>query len=288
MSKRKLLQLVQEGHVSGWDDPRLPTISGIRRRGYPPEAIRHFCKRIGITKYNGTTDVALLEHDIRDHLNPTAPRRMAVLNPLKVVIENFSEEPTTTAVIQNHPQDESFGEREVSLSGEIFIERDDFQEIPEKKYFRLAPEKYVRLRGGPIIQCTGFEKNDSGEITLVCVKLLPNTTGQDSPEGVKCKAAIHWVDAATAVDAEVRLYDRLFTVEDPDAAEGGFLSVLNPESVDTANAKVEASLLLEPAGYSCQFERTGYFVTDSKEHIPGEKAVFNRTVALRDSWGKRR
>ena len=286
MSKRKLLQLVQEGHVSGWDDPRLPTISGIRRRGYPPEAVRHFCKRIGITKYNGTTDVALLEHDIRDLLNSTAPRRMAVLDPLKVVIENFPVEPTTSLVISNHPQDESFGEREVSFSGEIFIEREDFQEIPEKKYFRLAPDRYVRLRGGPIIQCVGFEKNDAGEITLIHANLLPNTTGKDSPEGVVCKAAIHWVDVATAADAEVRLYDRLFTVEDPDGAEGGFLSVINPDSVKTVIAKIESSLAYEAAGFACQFERNGYFITDSKDHLPGVKAVFNRTVALKDSWAK--
>jgi glutaminyl-tRNA synthetase len=258
----------------------------MRRRGYPAAAIRHFCKRIGITKYNGTSDVALLEHDIRDHLNATAPRRMAVLDPLKVVIGNFSEEPTANLVIPNHPQDDSFGEREVSFSPEIFIEREDFQEIPEKKYFRLAPDKYVRLRGGPIIRCTGFEKNAAGEITLVRAELLPDTTGKDSPAGVVCKAAIHWVDAATAADAEVRLYDRLFTVEDPDAAEGGFLSVINPDSVKPVTAKIEACLLHEAAGSSCQFERSGYFITDSKDHVPGQKAVFNRTVALKDSWVK--
>jgi glutaminyl-tRNA synthetase len=287
MSKRKLLQLVQEGHVSGWDDPRLPTISGLRRRGYPPEAIRAFCKRIGITKYNGTTDVALLEHEIRDHLNATAPRRMAVLDPLKVIIENFDDEPVSALAVANHPQDESFGEREVSFSPEIYIERDDFQEIPEKKYFRLAPDKFVRLRGGPIIQCTDFEKDTSGAVTLLRAKLLPDTTGKDSPEGVVCKAAIHWVDSATASDAEVRLYDRLFTLEDPDDAEGGFLSVLNPDSIQSLAAKVEASLATEEPGYSCQFERTGYFVADSKEHLPGTRPVFNRTVALKDSWAKR-
>ena len=286
LSKRKLLQLVLENHVTGWDDPRLPTISGIRRRGYPPEAIRHFCKRIGITKYNGTTDVALLEHDIRDSLNATAPRRMAVLDPLKVVIENFADEPTASLVIANHPQDAAFGERAVAFSPEVLIEREDFQEIPEKKYFRLAPEKFVRLRGGPIIQCTGFEKNTAGEIILVRANLLPGTTGKDTPEGVICKAAIHWVDATSAVNAEVRLYDRLFTTENPDAAEGGFLSVLNPDSVTTIHAKVEASLALEAPGFSCQFERNGYFITDSKDHQPGEKIVFNRTVPLRDSWGK--
>lgn len=286
LSKRKLLQLVLENHVTGWDDPRLPTISGIRRRGYPPEAIRHFCKRIGITKYNGTTDVALLEHDIRDSLNATAPRRMAVLDPLKVVIENFANEPTASLVIANHPQDAAFGERAVAFSPEVLIEREDFQEIPEKKYFRLAPEKFVRLRGGPIIQCTGFEKNTAGEIILVRANLLPGTTGKDTPEGVICKAAIHWVDATSAVNAEVRLYDRLFTTENPDAAEGGFLSVLNPDSVTTIYAKVEASMAHEAPGFSCQFERNGYFITDSKDHQPGEKIVFNRTVPLRDSWGK--
>ncbi|MEY3395361.1 MAG: hypothetical protein RL346_1597 [Verrucomicrobiota bacterium] len=288
MSKRKLLQLVNEGHVGGWDDPRLPTISGIRRRGYPSAAVRHFCKRIGITKYNGTTDVALLEHDIRDHLNTHAPRRMAVLDPLEVVIENFSDEPTARLTVSNHPQDETMGERCVSFSPRIFIEREDFQEVPEKKFFRLGPERYVRLRGGPIVQCTGLDQNAAGEIARVRVRLLPGTTGKDAPEGVVCKAAIHWVDAATAADAEVRLYDRLFTAEDPDAAEGGFLSVLNPNSVRVVTAKIEASLLNEPAGYVCQFERNGYFITDLKDHVAGEKAVFNRTVALKDSWGKSR
>ena len=288
MSKRKLLQLVNEGHVGGWDDPRLPTISGIRRRGYPAAAVRHFCKRIGITKYNGTTDVALLEHDIRDHLNTHAPRRMAVLDPLEVVIENFSDEPTARLTVSNHPQDETMGERCVSFSPRIFIEREDFQEVPEKKFFRLGPERYVRLRGGPIVQCTGLDQNAAGEIARVRVRLLPGTTGKDAPEGVVCKAAIHWVDAATAADAEVRLYDRLFTAEDPDAAEGGFLSVLNPNSVRVVTAKIEASLLNEPAGYVCQFERNGYFITDLKDHVAGEKAVFNRTVALKDSWGKSR
>ncbi len=288
MSKRKLLQLVKENHVSGWDDPRLPTISGIRRRGYPPEAIRHFCKRIGITKFNGTTDIALLEHDVRDHLNTHTPRRMAVLDPLRVIIENFLEEPAEFLEVANHPQDESAGNRQVTFSPEIYIEREDFMEVPEKKFFRLGPDRYVRLRGGPIIQCIGFAKNDAGEITLLRARLLPDTTGVDSPEGVTCKAAIHWVDAASAVSAEVRLYDRLFTVEDPDAAEGGFTSVLNPDSVITIEGKLEASLFDEAPGFSCQFERIGYFVADTKDHQPGRKAVFNRTVALRDSWGKGR
>ncbi|MBC7979074.1 MAG: glutamine--tRNA ligase/YqeY domain fusion protein, partial [Armatimonadetes bacterium] len=233
LSKRKLLQLVKENHVSGWDDPRMPTISGIRRRGYPAEAVRHFCKRIGITKFNGTTDIALLEFDIRDHLNTHAPRRMAVLDPLKLIIENFTDEPAEALEVANHPQDESFGNRRVKFSSGIFIEQEDFMEDPPKKFFRLGPERYVRLRGGPIIQCTGFEKDAEGRVTLLRARLLPNTTGKDSPEGIACKSAIHWVDGSSDATATVRLYDRLFMVEDPDAAEGGFLNVLNPESVQT-------------------------------------------------------
>ncbi len=286
MSKRKLLQLVQDKLVDGWDDPRLPTISGIRRRGYPPEAVRNFCKRIGITKYNGMTDVALLEHEIRDHLNTTAERRMAVLDPLKITIENYNDEPTASVVVPNHPQNPSAGERTISFSSSIFIERDDFQEFPEKKYFRLAPEKYVRLRGGPIIQCISYQKDSSGKIVEVIVKQLPNTTGKDAPEGVECKAAIHWVDAEKAVDAEIRLYDRLFNVAEPDSADEGYLSVINPDSVTYTQAKVEPSLLQEPPETTFQFERTGYFTTDQIDHKPGERAVFNRTVALRDSLGK--
>lgn len=288
MSKRKLLQLVEEKHVDGWDDPRLPTISGIRRRGYPPQAVKNFCKRVGITKYNGTTDVALLEHEIRNSLNLSAPRRMAVLDPLKVTITNYSEEPTKSVVVPNHPQDASMGTREVSFSENIFIERDDFQEFPEKKYFRLAPEKYVRLRGGPIIQCKSYQKNDSGQVIAVTAHLLPDTIGKDTPEGVKCKAAIHWVDSKTAANAEVKLYDRLFTEEDPDAAEGGFLTAVNPNSISKITAKVEASLVHELPETTFQFERNGYFTADSKEHLPGNKAVFNRTVALRDTWAKRK
>jgi glutaminyl-tRNA synthetase len=288
MSKRKLLQLVQEGHVSGWDDPRLPTISGLRRRGYPAPAIRDFCKRIGLTKYNGTTDVALLEFEIRDFLNREAPRRMAVLDPVKVVLENWSAEPLSHAEVSNHPQNPDMGERQVPISGEVFIEREDFMEDPPKKFFRLGPDRCVRLRGGHIIRCTGFEKDSNGNVSLIRAEILPGTVGKDAPEGVVCKAAIHWVDAATGVDAEVRLYDRLFTVENPDDSEGGFLSVLNPESLTTITAKVEPALASCEAGFSCQFERVGYFVADSKDHQPGTKPVFNRTVALKDSWAKQK
>lgn len=286
MSKRKLLQLVQEKRVSGWDDPRLPTISGLRRRGYPAAAIRHFCKRIGITKFNGTTDVALLEFDVRDHLNHQAPRRMAVLDPVRVLLENWNEEPLAEALVPNHPQDPGFGERAVPMSGSIWIEREDFMEDPPSKFFRLGPDRCVRLRGGHIIRCTGFEKDAKGQVSLIRAQILPGTVGQDAPEGVKCKAAIHWVDAATGRDAEVRLYDRLFSVEDPDAAEEGFLSVLNPESLQVVTAKVEPSLAMAEPGFSCQFERVGYFIADAKDHRADERPVFNRTVALKDSWTK--
>ena len=287
MSKRKLLQLVQEGRVGGWNDPRLPTLSGLRRRGYPAPAIQHFCKRIGITKFNGTTDVALLEFDVRDFLNRESPRRMAVLDPVKVVLENWSAEPLGEAVIPNHPQNPALGDRSVPVSNEVWIERDDFMEDPPKKFFRLGPDRYVRLRGGHIIRCTSFEKDADGNVKLIRAEILPSTVGADAPEGVKCKAAIHWVDVASGVDAEVRLYDRLFTVEDPDAAEGGFVSMLNPDSLKTITAKVEPSLAGAEPGFACQFERVGYFVADSVDHQPGARPVFNRTVALRDSWSKK-
>ncbi|MDP3850132.1 MAG: glutamine--tRNA ligase/YqeY domain fusion protein [Luteolibacter sp.] len=286
MSKRKLLQLVQEGLVTGWDDPRLPTISGLRRRGYPTAAIRDFCKRIGITKFNSTTDVALLEFEVRDILNREAPRRMAVLDPLKVLLENRADEALAHADVPNHPQNPEMGARVIPFGPEIWIEREDFMEDPPKKFHRLGPERHVRLRGGPIIRCVSFEKDDDGIITLIRAEILPGTVGSDAPEGVQCKAAIHWVDAASGVDAEVRLYDRLFSVENPDAAEAGFTSVLNPDSLKTIRAKIEPALAGAEAGFSCQFERVGYFVADSKDHQPGVKPVFNRTVALKDSWGK--
>jgi glutaminyl-tRNA synthetase len=287
MSKRKLLQLVQEGHVSGWNDPRLPTISGLRRRGYPPEAVVHFCKRVGITKFSGTTDVALLEFDVRDFLNHSAPRRMAVLDPVKVVLENWSAEPFASVEVVNHPQNPEMGNRDIPISNEVWIEREDFMEVPEKKFFRLGPDRHVRLKGGHIIRCTGFEKDADENISLIRAEILPGTIGVDAPEGVVCKAAIHWVDVITGIDAEVRIYDRLFTEEDPDGAEGGFLSVINPDSLKTLTAKIEPALAAADAGFSCQFDRTGYFIADSIDHEPGVKPVFNRTVALKDSWVKK-
>lgn len=286
MSKRKLLQLVQEGHVSGWDDPRLPTISGLRRRGYPASAIRDFCKRIGITKFNGTTDVALLEFEVRDALNHDAQRRMAVLDPVKVVLENWDAEPLAQVVVANHPQRPEFGEREVPISGEVFIEREDFMEDPPKKFYRLGPGRCVRLKGGHIIRCVSYEKDVDGRVTLIRAEILPGTVGQDAPEGVECRAAIHWVDVASGVDAEVRLYDRLFRVESPDEAEGGFLGVLNSDSLTTVTAKVEPAVASAAPEQVVQFERVGYFVADLKEHQPTTKPVFNRVVALKDSWGK--
>ncbi|HSP42279.1 MAG TPA: glutamine--tRNA ligase, partial [Luteolibacter sp.] len=216
-----------------------------------------------------------------------APRRMAVLDPVRVTLENWSAEPLPHAVVSNHPQNPEMGEREVPIGGEVYIERDDFMEDPPKTFFRLGPDRCVRLRGGHIIRCTGYEKDADGNVSLIRAEILPGTVGKDAPEGVVCKAAIHWVDAATAVDAEVRLYDRLFTVEDPDDAEGGFVSVLNPDSLKTVTAKVEPTLADAAPGFSCQFERIGYFVADARDHQPGEKPVFNRTVPLKDSWAKK-
>ena len=285
MSKRKLLELVRGGHVAGWDDPRLPTISGLRRRGFPPAAIRAFCTRVGITKFNGTTDVALLEYEVRDDLNRHAPRRMAVLDPVKVVLENWQDEPLASATIPNHPQNPELGTREVPISAEVWIERDDFMIDAPKKYFRLKPGGCVRLRGGHIIRHLAHTVDEEGNVSEIRAEILPGTVGADAPEGVQCRAAIHWVDAATGVDARVRLYDRLFTCEAPDTAEGGFLSALNPDSLQTHTAKVEPALAACEPGFSCQFERIGYFVADEGDHRPGAP-VFNRTVALKDTWQK--
>lgn len=286
MSKRKLLLLVKEGHVSGWDDPRIPTISGLRRRGYPAEAVRNFCQHIGITKFNGTTSVDLLEFEVRSYLNREAPRRMAVLEPLKVVLENVAADERIAATVLEHPEYPERGERTLSHGREIWIEQSDFLEEPPKKFYRLGPGRHVRLRGGDIIKCITFEKNEAGHITELRCELLKGTAGANPPEGVECRAAIHWVDGVSGVDAEVRLYDRLFRVEDPDAEEEGFLSCLNPESLRMVAAKVEPALATMLPGESCQFERTGYFVADAKDHQPGSKPVFNRTVGLKDSWSK--
>jgi glutaminyl-tRNA synthetase len=288
LSKRKLLQLVQEKRVSGWDDPRMPTISGIRRRGYTPEAIRNFCGAIGVSKTNGSIELAMLEHFVREDLNKRAPRVMAVLRPLKVVIDNYPEEQVEEMEAVNNPEDADAGTRKVPFSRVLYIEQDDFREDPPKQYFRLSPGREVRLRYGYFIQCMGVIKNDKGEVVEVHCTYDPETRGGNSPpDGRKVKATIHWVSAAHAVDAEVRLYENLFTREDPNRAEDGedFIANLNPHSLEVlSECKVEPSLAGAATGSRYQFERLGYFCMD-RDSSAG-KPVFNRTVALKDTWAK--
>jgi glutaminyl-tRNA synthetase len=288
LSKRKLLQLVQEKRVSGWDDPRMPTLSGIRRRGYTPEALRNFVANIGVTKTNGTLELAMLEHFVREDLNRRAQRVMAVLRPLKVVIDNYPEGQTEEMDAVNNPEDESAGKRKVPFSRELYIERDDFQEVPPKGYFRLSPGKEVRLRYGYFVTAQSVVKNDKGEPVEVHVTYDPATRGGNAPDGRKVKSTIHWVSAAHAINAEVRLYDNLFSKEDPnDVPEGqDFTANLNPNSLETVtDAKLEPSLKSAEPGTRYQFERLGYFCveTDSKPGAP----VFNRTVALKDTWARK-
>lgn len=286
MSKRKLRELVEDGHVSGWDDPRMPTLSGMRRRGVPAESIRAFCELAGITKFNATSDIALLEHAMRDELNRTSQRRMAVLKPLELVITNWPEGKTLEVDAVNNPEDESAGTRKVPFSGRLFIEQEDFREEANKKFFRLKKGKEVRLRYAYIIRADEVEKDADGNITKVFCTADLETLGAQ-PTDRKVKGVIHWVSAEHAVEAEVRLFDRLFTVEKPEAdKDRSFIEFLNPESLQTTTAFVEPALATAASGERVQFERTGYFVTDSKDHVPGEKPVFNRTVTLKDSWGK--
>ncbi|OLC78678.1 MAG: glutamine--tRNA ligase [Acidobacteria bacterium 13_1_40CM_4_65_8] len=287
MSKRKLLQLVQQGLVSEWDDPRLPTISGLRRRGYTPESIRDFCARIGVAKKENVIDVAQLEHSIREDLNRRAPRVMGVLRPVKVVLTNYPEGQVEEVDVINNPEDESAGTRKVPFARELYIERDDFMENPPKKFFRLSPGKEVRLRCAYFITCHEVVKNDRGEIVELRCTYDPATRGGDSPDGRKVKATLHWVSAAHAVPAEVRLYDRLFSVEDPENAPEGktFLDYLNPHSLEVLrDALVEPSLASAAPGDRVQFERLGYFSVDPDSR-PGA-LVFNRTVSLRDTWAR--
>ena len=282
MSKRLLLQLVAEGHVAGWDDPRMPTVCGMRRRGFTPGAIREFCDRVGVTKVESTSEPALLEWCVREELNQTAARRMAVLDPVKLVIENF--EGVREVETPNNPLDESAGMRRIPFSKEIWIDRADFQENPEKKFFRLGPDREVRLRGACIVKCIGYEKDADGRVSLIRCTWDEGSWGGNAPDGRKIKGTIHWVDAATGVKAEVRLYDRLFTDPDPmkDGSEG-FLKYLNPDSLKTVTAYVEPMLAQAAGGEHFQFERTGYFVVDEKDSRPGAP-VFNRTVTLKDSY----
>jgi glutaminyl-tRNA synthetase len=287
LSKRRLLALVQQGVVSGWDDPRMPTLSGIRRRGYTPEAIRTFCSRIGVSKTNGIIELGLLEHVVREDLNRRAHRAMAVLKPLKLVIDNYPEGQTEMMEAVNNPEDASYGSREVPFSRVLYIEQDDFREEPPKGYFRLYPGNEVRLRYGYLVRCTGVVKNVAGEVVEVHCTYDPATKGGNTPDGRKVKSTIHWVSAAHAVEAEVRLYDNLFQVENPnEAPEGGdWMDNLNPSSLVTVqDARLEPSLGAAAPGGLYQFERLGYFCVD-KDSQPG-RPIFNRTVGLRDTWAK--
>jgi glutaminyl-tRNA synthetase len=287
MSKRKLLQLVQQGLVKGWDDPRMPTICGLRRRGYSPESIRNFCQVIGVNKFNSTVDIALLEHCVREDLNKTSPRVMAVLRPLKVIIDNYPEGLVEEMEAVNNPEDPSAGTRKVPFSRELYIERDDFMENPPKKFYRLAPGREVRLRYAYFVRCVDVVKDASGQIVELHCTYDPATRGGDAPDGRKVKSTLHWVCARCALDAEVRLYENLFTKEVHDDVPQGqdFTANLNPNSLEVlANCKVEPSLKNAKPLQRYQFERLGYFCVDP-DSSP-DRLVFNRTVSLRDEWAK--
>jgi glutaminyl-tRNA synthetase len=288
MSKRKFIQLVDEGHVNGWDDPRMSTLSGMRRRGYPPEAIRGFVERVGLTKQNSLSDFALLEFEVRNFLNKLALRKMAVLDPIKVIVSNYPEGESETVTVPNNPENEEDGSRELTFTREFWIEREDFMIDAPKKFFRLKPGGAVRLRGAYIIQHVDHVASDDGEVSEIHCEFIPNTIGKSAPEGVKCRTAIHWVSCQEGVDAEVRLYDRLFSEEIPDNVEGGYLACMNSDSLKVVrNAKVEPSLATLIPGERCQFERLGYFCADLEDHT-SEKPVYNRIVTLRDSWGSKK
>ncbi|KJG18655.1 glutamine--tRNA ligase [Photobacterium angustum] len=283
MSKRKLNQLVTDKLVNGWDDPRMPTISGLRRRGFTPASMREFCKRIGVTKQDNTIEISSLESCIRDDLNENAPRAMAVLDPVKVVIENFDGE-TEMLTVANHPNKPEMGSREVPFSRELYIEREDFREEANKKYKRLVLGKEVRLRGAYVIQADRIEKDAEDNITTIFCSYDKDTLGKNPADGRKVKGVIHWVSAEAGIPAEIRLYDRLFTVPNPGAADD-FVSVINPDSLTVVNGFVEPSLVAAEAEKAYQFERMGYFCADNKDSSP-EHLVFNRTVGLRDTWAK--
>ena len=284
LSKRRLVQLVGEGHVRGWDDPRMPTLSGLRRRGVPPAAIRDFVRRIGVAKADNLVEVALLEHCTRELLNKTAERRMAVLRPLRVVIDNYAQDETEQIEAVNNPEDASAGTRRVPFSRELYIERDDFMEAPPKKFFRLAPGREVRLRYAYFVTCNEVVKDGTGEVVEVRCTYDPETRGGNAPDGRKVKATLHWVSAAHAAKAEVRLYDHLFTPPDPGAA-GDLRDDLNPGSLAVLeDCRLEPALAAARAGEPVQFERLGYFTLDPDSRP--EHPVFNRTVALRDTWAR--
>jgi len=284
LSKRKLMRLVQEGHVSGWDDPRLPTLSGLRRRGYPPEAIRAFAERIGVAKRESQVEMALLEHSVRERLNLTAQRRMAVLRPLKIVLEGYPEGQVEELEAINNPEDPTAGTRKVPFSRELYIEREDFMETPPKKFFRLAPGREVRLRYAYLVTCREVVKDASGQVVKLRCTYDPASRGGNAPDGRRVKATLHWVSAAHALPAEVRLYDSLFTRPDP-GAEGDFLDDLAPDSLEALReCRLEPSLAQLAPGETVQFERQGYFCADPDS--TAEAPVFNRTVTLRDTWAR--
>jgi glutaminyl-tRNA synthetase len=288
MSKRRLLELVQGGYVSGWDDPRLPTLAGLRRRGFTPQSIREFCQRVGITKFDSLTDVALLEYCVRDELNRTAPRAMAVLDPVKLVITNYPEGQVEELDAINNPEDPAAGSRKVPFSRELYIEREDFMEDAPKKFFRLAPGREVRLRYAYLVTCTGVVKDPrTGAVQEIQCTYDPATRGGDAPDGRKVKGTIHWVSAPHAAEAEIRLYDRLFTAERPDdVAEGhDFKENLNPNSLTVVKARVEPSLAAAEPGTRFQFERKGYFFAEPVDMRAGAP-VYNRIVPLKDTWSK--
>lgn len=287
MSKRRLIQLVNEGHVRGWDDPRMPTISGVRRRGYTPKSIKDFAEAIGISKRENVIDYALLEHCVRQDLDEISTRRMAVLDPLKLIIENYKADETEMLSSSNNPRDKESGTYEIPFSNELWIERDDFKIDPPKKYHRLYPGGKVRLRSAYIVECTGYETDKDGNVTEVRVKYFPESRSGQDESGIKVKGTIHWVDVKTAKDAEVRLYDRLFTVENPMTEEGDFKDYINKDSlIVIENAKIEKGLQNASLGDHFQFLRKGFFAVDPDS--TEEKIVFNRTVSLRDSWAKQK
>ncbi len=285
MSKRKLLQLVNDKHVSGWDDPRMPTISALRRRGYTPESIRNFAERVGVARRENIIDVGLLEFCVREDLNKKATRVMAVLDPLKMIIENYPEGKSEMLTTDNNTEDEKAGTREIPFSRELFIEADDFMETPEKKFFRLAPGKMVRLKSAFIVECTDFEKYENGKVSLIRARYVPESKSGQDTSGLQVKGVIHWVSAQHAVTAEIRLYERLFNVEDPSSEEGDFKEYINPDSLHILkNAMLEPSLKESKRGMLYQFMRKGYFTPDTESSA--EKLVFNRTVTLKDSFVK--
>jgi glutaminyl-tRNA synthetase len=285
LSKRKLIELVEGGHVTGWDDPRMPTLSGLRRRGFTPESIRLFCERIGVARRDSMVAYALLEHSIREYLNKRAPRVMAVLRPLRVVIDNYPQNHFEELDAVNNPEDETMGTRKIPFSQVIYIEQDDFMENPPKKFFRLAPGREVRLRYAYFITCKDVIKDAAGNITELRCAYDPSTKGGDAPDGRKVKATLHWVSASHCIESEVRLYDHLFQSENPAEADS-FIDHLNPDSLTVlSDCKLEPGLAGSMNEFSCQFERLGYFCTDSKDSRP-DRLVFNRIVTLKDTWEK--